>query len=276
MNGIHWDSLGSFVTKQNQWIKHKSNHVGLTLSHCVCCFWITESLSTWKLWSMISISPTHIHEASILCRGGHRASHWNLWSHESAGIIAPTASRAGTWWLLWLGKLRWCTRKGKIKFWCSNDLCFVHSCSMCDLNVSAWMWDLRKLKLLCRVEALQDLLSWVTSSHIFWGLYIWESIESIEHCQTMSNPNSAVKCGTFISQLKNCSQGRAEGPTSCYQWGFIGWCDMMMFWFPLQEFFGICMIETVPSSALLGTAIPPESLGWFTKGLATWHYSTRA
>ena len=37
----------------------------------------------------------------------------------------------------------------------------------------------------------------------------------------MSNPNSAVKCGTFISQLKNCSQGCAEGPTSCYQWGFM-------------------------------------------------------
>lgn len=143
------------------------------------------------------------------------------WERRYHSVIAPTASRAGTWWLLWLGKLRWCTRKGKNQFWCSNDLCFLHSCSMCDLNVSAWMWDLRKLKLLCRVEALQDLLSWVTSSHIFWGLYIWESIESIEHCQTMSNPNSAIKCGTFISQLKNCSQGCAEGPTSCYQWGFM-------------------------------------------------------
>ncbi len=124
---------------------------------------------------------------------------WERRYHSSLGIsLKGKHGKYGNWWLLWLGKLWWCTRKGTIKFWCSKNVFCLHSCSMCDLNVSAWMWDLRKLKLLCRVEALQDLLSKRLTS---WGdifSYVLRFVYLRKH-RTLSNH---VKPG-FSHQVRN-------------------------------------------------------------------------
>lgn len=88
INGIHWGSLG--------WLKGSSTKVIMLVLHCPTACVVFESPNHFPLGSFRALfqfhrptSTNHGYEASILCRGGHGASHWNLWSHESASIKSP-------------------------------------------------------------------------------------------------------------------------------------------------------------------------------------------
>lgn len=92
----------------------------------------------------------------------------------------------------------------------------------------------------------------------------WITIEKLQP-GVCGRTNQLLLVGFYVSLMMSQAQQ--------IEWCGIWWC----FDFHCRNFMEFVWSKKFPpSSASLGTPIPPESLGWFTKGLATWHYCTRA